>query len=332
MVWARAFVRKLSEGRLAASDRSFGRWVLTATLVLLMGAGCSMDELEVRPESPKDVPAFAYDLYCDGQGRFTYDGAALKLVMRPAHLERVYADSRRGQTQAKELVRELEEWFARAGAEVADVTTRPACLPLPELTPACQPNWQFLTKLIGHTPEADRLRDVVARAYEVRAHERGLQNRVIVEGVNLLIAGGMARGLMTRTPAMEARTAPAEARTVERGELTAGGGIQANKAAGDAWSQAVGAELKATHEVAVPEVTVKTQSGVRTRLDWVTKDAAGNIGCVECKASATAPLTPNQAVAFPEIGNTGATVVGKGKPGVPGGTVIPPTSVEIKRP
>lgn len=31
-----------------------------------------------------------------------------------------------------------------------------------------------------------------------------------------------------------------------------------------------------------------------------------------------------------EISASGATVVGKGKPGVPGGTVIPPTTVEIK--
>ena len=115
-------------------------------------------------------------------------------------------------------------------------------------------------------------------------------------------------------------------------EVPAAGGVQANKAAGDAWSQEVGAELRATHEVAVPEITVRTQSGTRTRLDWVTKDSAGTIGCVECKASATAPLTPNQAVAHPEIAQSGAVVVGKGKPGIPGGTVIPPTTVQVRRP
>ena len=89
-------------------------------------------------------------------------------------------------------------------------------------------------------------------------------------------------------------------------------GVQANKAAGDAWSNAVGAELKATHEVAVPEITVRTQSGSRTRLDWVTKDSSGTIGCVECKASAAAPLTPGQAAAHPEMARTGAVVAGKG--------------------
>lgn len=104
------------------------------------------------------------------------------------------------------------------------------------------------------------------------------------------------------------------------------------RAAGDAWSRAVGAELQATHEVAVPEITVRTKGGVRTRLDWVTKDGAGAIGCVECKASATAPLTRNQALAHPEIAKSGGVVVGKGKPGMPGGTVIPPTTVQVRRP
>lgn len=33
-----------------------------------------------------------------------------------------------------------------------------------------------------------------------------------------------------------------------------------------------------------------------------------------------------------EIEESGATVVGKGKPGYPGGTKIPPTTVEITRP
>jgi hypothetical protein len=51
----------------------------------------------------------------------------------------------------------------------------------------------------------------------------------------------------------------------------------------------------------------------------------------ECKASETAPLTPNQAAAFPEIESRGATIVGAGKPGFPGGTRLPPTRVEIIR-
>lgn len=115
-------------------------------------------------------------------------------------------------------------------------------------------------------------------------------------------------------------------------ETAAVRGVQANKAIGDAWSQAVGAELKATYEVAVPEITVRTPGGFRTRLDWVTKDGSGTIGCVECKSSATAPLTRGQRLAHPDLGQSGAVVVGKGKPGIPGGTVIPPTNVVVRRP
>jgi RHS repeat-associated protein len=111
-----------------------------------------------------------------------------------------------------------------------------------------------------------------------------------------------------------------------------GSTIGANKAAGDAFEQAVGAELRATHEVVVPQVTIRTPSGTRTRVDFVTRDGT-SIGCVECKASATAPLTKNQTAAFPEIQQSGGVVVGAGKPGVPGGTSIPPgTPVRIRRP
>lgn len=76
----------------------------------------------------------------------------------------------------------------------------------------------------------------------------------------------------------------------------------------------------------VEPTTVKAQSGVRTRIDLMGRDANGNIVCTECKASATAPLTRNQATAFPEIQQSGAVVLGKGKPGFPGSTQILPTT------
>jgi filamentous hemagglutinin len=97
----------------------------------------------------------------------------------------------------------------------------------------------------------------------------------------------------------------------------AGVGIRANAAQGAALEAKVGAMLARSSDVVAPQVTVRTASGIRTRIDFVTK--------------ATAPLTPNQVAAFPEIAESGATVVGKGKPGVPGGTQIPPTEVEIRR-
>ncbi|MBR1374606.1 MAG: hypothetical protein IJ566_00800 [Cardiobacteriaceae bacterium] len=82
----------------------------------------------------------------------------------------------------------------------------------------------------------------------------------------------------------------------------------------------------------VPQITVKTESGIKTKLDIVGKDTSGNTAYIECKSSETAPLTKNQAKAFPKIKKSGATVVGKGKPSFEGGTRIPPTDVKIIRP
>lgn len=67
-------------------------------------------------------------------------------------------------------------------------------------------------------------------------------------------------------------------------------------------------------------------------MDFVSKDANGNVVLTETKSSTAAPLTRNQTAAHPEIANTGATVVGQGKPGYPGGTQIPPTKVDVVRP
>ena len=67
-------------------------------------------------------------------------------------------------------------------------------------------------------------------------------------------------------------------------------------------------------------------------MDIMAKDNEGNIRCIECKSSKTAPLTKNQSKAFPEIEQSGGTIVGKGKPGFEGGTRIPPTKIEIFRP
>lgn len=69
-----------------------------------------------------------------------------------------------------------------------------------------------------------------------------------------------------------------------------------------------------------------------TSVDILTRDPGGNIGCIECKSSDTAPLANNQNIAFPLVESQGAVIVGKGKPGFEGGTVIPPTKVQIVRP
>lgn len=110
------------------------------------------------------------------------------------------------------------------------------------------------------------------------------------------------------------------------------GTIAANRAKGEAFEQAVVASAKSRGAEVVEQITVKTQSGTRTRLDMVSREADGSCKLIECKSSATAGLTKNQTKAFPEIESSGATVVGQGKGDFPGGMQIAPQKVEIIRP
>ena len=75
------------------------------------------------------------------------------------------------------------------------------------------------------------------------------------------------------------------------GDATKGTQLQRNQAAGAAFEQKVKGQLQGSQTGVVEQVTVKTQSGVRTRIDLLGRDASGAIRCTECKASATAPLT-----------------------------------------
>jgi|GEM_PF-6962188 len=91
-------------------------------------------------------------------------------------------------------------------------------------------------------------------------------------------------------------------------------------------------ETAVTDTDVVQNITVKSQKGNKTQIDIVSKKPDGSVRLQETKASQIAPLTKRQKIAHPEIEETGGTVVGKGKPGFPGGTKIPPTKVEVVRP
>ena len=74
--------------------------------------------------------------------------------------------------------------------------------------------------------------------------------------------------------------------------------IQANRKTGEAF-EAVVKEVKQGEQTGVvSQITIKTDSGVKTRLDLVGNDPAGNVKLTEAKASATAQLTPNQTKAL----------------------------------
>ena len=79
-------------------------------------------------------------------------------------------------------------------------------------------------------------------------------------------------------------------------------------------------------------IRFRYQSG--SKADVLAQNRANGIVVInEYKSSLTAPLTSNQKIAFPEIFESGATVVGKGKGIFSGGYQIPPgTNVTIIRP
>ena len=106
-----------------------------------------------------------------------------------------------------------------------------------------------------------------------------------------------------------------------------------NRVNGRAFEQQEFAKFSSQNSKAVEQITVKTPSGVRTRVDAIGLDTNGNVVINEYKSSLTAPLTDNQKIAFPEISESGATVVGKGKGIFTGGYQIPlGTKVTIIRP
>ena len=115
------------------------------------------------------------------------------------------------------------------------------------------------------------------------------------------------------------------------GEAPAASTIQQNAAKGAAFEKAIKPVLESEQTGVVQNLTVKTESGVKTTVDFAGRES-GQVVLTEAKSSATARLTKNQAKAFPEIKQTGCTVCGKGKPGFPGGTKIPPTKVKVVRP
>jgi len=145
---------------------------------------------------------------------------------------------------------------------------------------------------------------------------------------NALLGASVLMGTMVPEPAM----AEAEPEETEAEVGAATSTIRQNAAQGAAFEEQVVNATKATDSNVAQQVTLKTDSGVRTRMDVVSTTETGTVRLQEAKSSQTAPLTTNQAKAHPEIQQTGATVVGQGKPGYPGGTRIPPTQVEVVRP
>ncbi len=103
-----------------------------------------------------------------------------------------------------------------------------------------------------------------------------------------------------------------------------------NAAQGREFEKSVG---KTLGDKTASQVTVEVADGTRTRVDFI-ENIEGEIKLIEAKSSKTAPLTKNQKAAFPQIKTSGGKILGKkgAEIGIPSGTMIPPTKVDVIRP
>jgi hypothetical protein len=154
-------------------------------------------------------------------------------------------------------------------------------------------------------------------------------------GAILGAAPGAWRGLPWARSAPEVAETLAESRPSPAEQLAARrrAQLEVNKAAGAEFENQTATSLEQRGANLAPQITLETRSGLQTRMDFLSRGpGAEKIRCIECKASATAPVTAIQKKAFKEIAEGGATIVGAGKPGYEGGMRIPATQVEILRP
>jgi RHS repeat-associated protein len=178
----------------------------------------------------------------------------------------------------------------------------------------------------------DVLVDVGSIGYDLFDIGRSVHHGEGVSGTQWLALGGDVVGAVLPLATGIGAAIRAANKVDAATDLARAAQLAKNKQAGAAFEQVVVAQKQVEQTGVVQQLTIKTDSGVRTRLDAAGRDAAGNARLTEAKASETARLTPNQRKAFPEIGQTGGTVAGQGKPGFPGGSRIPATEVDVCRP
>lgn len=159
---------------------------------------------------------------------------------------------------------------------------------------------------------------------DARNYEASKGNRTIVSETILKRGGNILNGTAGK-PGSSSAISPNKSKKAET--------LSKNKEKGKNFEDKVGKDLKDKgHKNVQDQVTIKPNgSKGNVKMDKVsTKD--GKTVLTEAKSSKTAPLTKNQKTGFPAIEKNGGTVVGKGKPGYPGGTKIPPTKVNVVRP
>jgi RHS repeat-associated protein len=145
------------------------------------------------------------------------------------------------------------------------------------------------------------------------------------------VPGGASTAIKAARAADKAVDAAKAAKTVDKVTDTKKAATMVENAKnGKAFEKKVGGTLDGAK---AEQVTIEAADGTKTKVDFA-QNKDGKISLTEAKGSDTAPLTKNQKSAHPQIEQSGGTVRGnKGQDiGLPAGTKIPPTKVEIVRP
>jgi hypothetical protein len=141
-----------------------------------------------------------YDRFSDQDGFIApaQETAAWALLRDPVRLEQLYADVAKGNERALHVFEQLEVSLAESGRQVAERVTRPECLvpAMRELSGSCVPDWSFLNFLAQDKPGAARLRQAISKAFAARAHQRGLENRLVLSAITSIVSVGVAASVL----------------------------------------------------------------------------------------------------------------------------------------
>jgi len=150
------------------------------------------------------------------------------------------------------------------------------------------------------------------------------------EGETAEMAVFLPVGIVKAAGEVTAEVAGAAIGDVAEGAAKGASTITENAAKGAAFEKQVGESLGGNK---ASQVTIQAADGTRTRVDWA-QNNNGVPSLTEAKGSQTAPLTKAQSTAHPQIETSGGTVRGNKGAGIglPAGTKIPPTKVDVVRP
>lgn len=142
-----------------------------------------------------------YDAFSEKDGYIATEAqerAAWAMLHDPEQVEAVYADAAKGSSRAAHVIEQLEATLAATGRKLADRASEPDCL-VPaanELRLKCRPIWVFIDFLSQDRPGGIRLRSAILRAFAVRAHERGLENQLVLSLVNGLLSAALVGAVL----------------------------------------------------------------------------------------------------------------------------------------